>query len=194
MPSLIIIPGGEAMKALYRRSLVAMQFCCWDFRILAAMIVAAAEYWLLPGIADPTSQVDFVLSGATATFTSQTGTVIGTDAITGTFTFDTPGAAIAGTFNFDTGGRTPSRLHFGSSRDCEPALPLSWRLRRRVGGRRRLSRRLLDLWRIDMSARALCDLGIEVSQVVAGRLRRFAELGFLASIEAPLVSLRAGAG
>jgi len=51
---------------------------------------------------------------------------------------------------------------------------------------RRLNRRLLDLGRLNPLAGALRDFGIDLPQVAAGRLRRFAELGFLAPIEAPV--------
>ena len=89
------------------------------------------------------------------------------------------------------------------SRPCSPTfctplcssrrwLSLGWRLSRRVGGRRRFGRRLLDLRRLHMSARALRDLGIDPPQSVALGLRGFAELGSLPPIKAPLLPLRAG--
>src|ERR1700730_17824902 len=53
-------------------------------------------------------------------------------------------------------------------------------------------RRLLDLRRLHMSARALRDLGIDPPQSVALGLRGFAELGSLPPIKAPLLPLRAG--
>src|SRR6516225_4527444 len=57
---------------------------------------------------------------------------------------------------------------YSKAEDFDRPLPLAlssgWRLLRRVRGRRRFGRRLLDFRRLDTSARALSDFGVDLPQ------------------------------